>query len=68
MWRAYIGYPEDGDLVLLVVSPVFLVYENEVEVIPSVELLVHISECRCEVKAAEEQSDRDGLSCVECKY
>lgn len=59
---AYVRYPEDGDLVLLVVSPVFFVDENEVEVVPSVELLVHVSECRCKVETAQEQPDGYGLS------
>ena len=62
---AYIRYPEDGDLVLFVVSPVLLVDENKIEVVPSVELLVHISECRCKVEAAKEQPDRDRFSCAE---
>ena len=53
----------ESDL-LLEVPPVLLVDEDEVEVISGAELLVHVAERRCEVKAAEEEAYRDGLPCA----
>lgn len=39
---------------LLEVSPVLLINEDEVEIIPSAEFLVHLTECRSQVEASEE--------------
>jgi hypothetical protein len=52
---------DNADL-LLEVSPVLLVDENEVEVVAHAETLVDLPEGRGEVKAAEEQPYGNGLA------
>ena len=47
---------------MLEVPPVFLVDEDEVEVISRAELLVHVAERRRQVEAPEEESDGDRLA------
>ena len=49
---------------LFEVPPVLLVDEDEVEVVPYAELLVHLAESRRELEAAQEQPYRDGLPCT----
>jgi hypothetical protein len=43
------------------VPPVFGIDQDEIEVISDGKLLVDVSERRCQVEAAEEQSDRYSL-------
>lgn len=45
---------KEDEYLLLEVSPVLLINENEVQVIPGAELFVHFSEGRCEVEATKE--------------
>jgi hypothetical protein len=47
-----------SDLLLLEISPVFLINEDKVEVVARRELLVDVAEGWGEVKAAEEEADR----------
>lgn len=56
------GGRERGDA--LEVPTVLLVNENEIEVVPRAELLVDIAEGGSELKATEEQPDRNCLSCA----
>lgn len=44
----------DSTDLLLEVASVLFVDEDEVEVVARAELFVHIAECRCQVKPAEE--------------
>ena len=55
-------YVQDGDFLLLKVTPVFLVDEDEVEVVAGAKLFVHVPEGGGEFKAAEEEADGDGLA------
>ena len=48
---------------LLEVPPVLFIDEDEVQVIPHAELLVHLAERRRELEAAQEQPYRDSLPC-----
>lgn len=52
----------DGDFLLLEIASVLLVDQDEVEVVPCAELLVHVPEGGREVEAAQEESNRDGFS------
>ena len=60
--KTHLWYPVDRDLLLLEVSPVLLVDEDEVEVVAGRELLVHVPEGRREVEAAEEEAYGDGFA------
>lgn len=53
-WSATIPRHLDGTYLLLEVAPVLFVDEDKVEVVARAELFVHIAECRCQVKPAEE--------------
>ena len=48
---------------LFEVPPVLLVDEDEVEVVPYAELLVHLAESRRELEPAKEESNRDDFAC-----
>lgn len=52
--RRYLWYSEDGDLLLLEVSPVLFIYEDEIEVVACAELFIDVSECRRQFEASEE--------------
>lgn len=54
--------PEDRDLLLLKVSPILLINQDEIQVIPCAELLVDIPERRCQFESSQEQPDRNGLA------
>lgn len=56
------GDPKHGDFLLLKVASVFLVDEDEVEVVARAELFVDVAEGGRELKAAEEEADGDGLA------
>ena len=60
--NAYLWYPENSDLLLLEVSPVLLIDEDEVEVISRAELLIHVAERRREVEAPQEEPYRNRLA------
>jgi hypothetical protein len=51
--ETYLWYPEHRNLLLLKVPSVFLVYEDEVQVVPDAELLIDIAEGRCQVEATK---------------
>lgn len=56
---------EEPPLAVLEIPSVLLVDQDQVEVIPSRELLVHVPERRREFKPAEEEADRNRLACPE---
>lgn len=51
-------YTEDSDLLLLEISPVLLIYQHQVQIVPCAELLVHITECWRKLESTKEQPDR----------
>lgn len=57
---------KDGNLLLLEIPPALLIYQNQIQVIPRAELLVDVSEGRCEFKATQEQSDGNGFASNRC--
>jgi hypothetical protein len=47
---------------LFEVPPIFLVDQDQIEIITGGEFLVDVSESRCEIEAAEEEPDGDCLA------
>ena len=54
--------PKNRNLLLLKISPVLLINQNQIQIIPSRKLLVDIPERRREFESSQKQSDRDRLS------
>ena len=54
-WSAYL---------LLEVSPILLINQDQVEVVSYTELLVHLAERWCQVEATEEQANGNGFTCA----
>lgn len=58
----YIRYPEDRDFLLLEISPILFVNQDEIEVVANAEFLVNLSERWGEVEATQEKSNRDDFA------
>ena len=61
--KTHFRYPKNSDFLLFKVTPIFLVDQNQVEIISRAELFVHIAEGWRQVKASEEQTDGYSFTC-----
>lgn len=60
--RDHLAFPSDlqaRDLVLLKVSPILLVDQDQVEIVACAELLVYVAKRRRQFKAAQKEADRN---------
>lgn len=48
---------------LLEIPPIFIINENQVEIVSNRELFIDVTHCRCQVIPIEEQADWNGLTC-----
>ena len=59
--------PVQGDLLLLEIPPVLLVYQNQIKEILDAEFVVDVAIRRSEVVGAEEQTDGNAFACMKAE-